>query len=62
MNCVGAASCFLPLHLRIRRQGAMSAPATSGYQIIDHSYDDVVVGAGGSGIRRDGRGGRTGCS
>ncbi|MEA3043974.1 MAG: succinate dehydrogenase / fumarate reductase, flavoprotein subunit [Sphingomonadales bacterium] len=28
-----------------------SAPATPAYQIIDHSYDVVVVGAGGSGLR-----------
>jgi succinate dehydrogenase flavoprotein subunit len=29
----------------------MSAPATSAYKIVDHSYDVVVVGAGGSGLR-----------
>jgi succinate dehydrogenase / fumarate reductase, flavoprotein subunit len=29
----------------------MSAPGTSAYKIIDHSYDVVVVGAGGSGLR-----------
>ncbi|HMG48753.1 MAG TPA: succinate dehydrogenase flavoprotein subunit [Allosphingosinicella sp.] len=28
-----------------------SAPATKAYQIIDHDYDVVVVGAGGSGLR-----------
>jgi hypothetical protein len=25
----------------------MAAPATSAYKIVDHSYDVVVVGAGG---------------
>jgi succinate dehydrogenase / fumarate reductase flavoprotein subunit len=29
----------------------MAAPATSAYKIVDHSYDVVVVGAGGSGLR-----------
>jgi len=28
-----------------------SAPATKAYQIVDHDYDVVVVGAGGSGLR-----------
>jgi succinate dehydrogenase / fumarate reductase flavoprotein subunit len=28
-----------------------SAPATKAYRIIDHDYDVVVVGAGGSGLR-----------
>ncbi len=29
----------------------MSEPAQSAYKIIDHSYDAVIVGAGGSGLR-----------
>jgi succinate dehydrogenase / fumarate reductase flavoprotein subunit len=30
---------------------AMSKPLVGGYNIIDHTYDVVVVGAGGSGLR-----------
>jgi len=30
---------------------ADSKTATSAYKIIDHDYDTVVVGAGGSGLR-----------
>jgi len=30
---------------------AMSKPTIGGYNIIDHTYDVVVVGAGGSGLR-----------
>jgi succinate dehydrogenase / fumarate reductase flavoprotein subunit len=30
---------------------AMSKPSIGGYNIIDHTYDVVVVGAGGSGLR-----------
>jgi succinate dehydrogenase / fumarate reductase, flavoprotein subunit len=26
-------------------------PTPAAYKLVDHSYDDVVVGAGGSGLR-----------
>ncbi|OYV85784.1 MAG: hypothetical protein B7Z64_04875, partial [Acidiphilium sp. 21-68-69] len=30
---------------------AMSKPSLGAYTIIDHTYDVIVVGAGGSGLR-----------
>ena len=30
---------------------AMSKPSYGAYNIVDHTYDVVVVGAGGSGLR-----------
>ena len=30
---------------------ATTSPLTGSYRIVDHAYDVVVVGAGGSGLR-----------
>ena len=30
---------------------AISSPSPRAYQVIDHTYDVVVVGAGGAGLR-----------
>ena len=30
---------------------AITLPSSRAYQVVDHAYDVVVVGAGGSGLR-----------
>jgi succinate dehydrogenase / fumarate reductase flavoprotein subunit len=35
----------------VARMNAMSKPSLGAYNVIDHTYDVVVVGAGGSGLR-----------
>ena len=39
---------------------AITMPSRGAYKVIDHTYDVVVVGAGGSGLRADARHGRRG--